>query len=296
MGISAAELSEALSSVVETTGKSVVRVEGSRRRPVSGIAWSKTQVITVAHGLEGDQTVMLSNGDATFKATVKGVDQTTDIALLELVDGELPAASFNDGESVKVGQLSLLLARPGETVRATSGIVSAVGRKPWRSVRGGEIDRWLEADAPHQPGFSGGALVGIDGRVLGMTSTALAQRTSLTIPTTTLKKVVAQLQSHGRVRQSHLGLSLQPVQLPDAVRTITDEEIGLLVLGVEAGGPAEKAGVFYGDTVLHLGDDSVKTLHDLYSYLRADRVGQTVPVKLYRNGKVEHVQVVLGAK
>ena len=139
-------------------------------------------------------------------------------------------------------------------------------------------------------------MVGLDGRVLGMTSTALARRTSLTIPTVTMKKVIAQLQSHGRVRQSHLGLSLQPVQLPESVRTITDEEIGLLVLGVEAAGPAEKAGVLYGDTVLHLGDDSVKTLHDLYSYLRADHAGQTVPVKLYRNGKVERLQVVLGAK
>ena len=97
-------------------------------------------------------------------------------------------------------------------------------------------------------------------------------------------------------RQSHLGLSMQPVQLPEAVRTITDEEIGLQVIGVEVGGPAEKAGILYGDTVLHLGDDSVKTLADLYAYLKSDRVGQTTTVKLYRSGKVERVQVVLGAK
>ena len=295
MGISAAELSETLSSVVETTGKSVARVEGSRRRPVSGIAWSSKHVITVAHGLEGDQQVMVSTGDATLKATVKGVDPTTDIALLE-VDGVLTPATFANGEGVKVGQLSLLLARPGETVRATSGIVSAVGRKAWRSASGGEIDRWLEADAPHQPGFSGGALVALDGQVLGMTSTGLMKRTSLTIPTLTLKRVVGQLEAHGRVRQSHLGLSMQAVQLPDAVRTVTDEEIGLLVLSVQAGGPAEKAGIAYGDTVLHLGDDSVKTLADVYAWLRADRVGQITPVKLYRQGKVEHVQVTLGAK
>lgn len=295
MGISANELSEALSSVVENTGKSVVRVEGSRRRPVSGIAWSSKYVVTVAHGLEGDHTVVVASGDSNFKATVKGVDVSTDIALLE-VDGALTPATFSDGEGVKVGHLSLLLARPGETVRATSGIVSALGRKPWKSIRGGEIDRWLEADAPHQPGFSGGPLVGLDGRVLGMTSTALMKHASLTIPTATLKRVVSQLEAHGRVRQSYLGLTLQPVQLPDAVRTITEEEIGLLVTGVETGGPGDKAGIVFGDTVLHLGDDSVKTLGDLYAYLKADHVGQVTTVKLYRNGKVDSVQVTLGAK
>jgi len=295
MGISASELSETLSSTVETVGKSILRVEGSHRRPVSGIAWSSKQLITVAHGLHGDEQVMVSSGEATFKATVKGIDPSTDIALLE-VDGTLTPATFSEGDGVKVGQLALLLARPGETVRATSGIVSAVGRKAWRSAAGGELDRWLEADAPHQPGFSGGALVALDGQLLGMTSTGLMKRTSLTIPTRTLKRVVGQLETHGRVRQSHLGLSMQPVQLPDAVRTITDEEIGLLVLSVQAGGPAEKAGITFGDTVLHLGDDSVKTLADVYMYLRSDRVGQTTTVKLFRQGKVEHVQVVLGAK
>ncbi len=295
MGISANELSEAMSFVVENTGKSVVRVEGSRRRPVSGIAWSSKLVVTVAHGLEGDRTVVVASGDSNFKATVKGIDASTDIALLE-VDGALTPATFSDGEGVKVGQLSLLLARPGETVRASSGIVSALGRKPWQSARGGEIDRWLEADARHQPGFSGGPHVGLDGRVLGMTSTGLMKHTSLTIPTATLKRVVSQIEAHGRVRQSYLGLSLQPVQLPDAVRTITEEEIGLLVTGVESGGPGDKAGIVFGDTVLHLGDDSVKTLGDLYAYLKADHVGQVTTVKRYRNGKVDSVQVTLGAK
>ena len=294
MPILGSELSEALAKAVESAGKSVVRVH-ARRRPFSGVAWSAHEVVTVHHGLEHAEEIGVSIDGAELKAKVKGRDPGTDLALLE-VDGALSPASFDDGSALKVGNLVLLLARPGETVRATSGIVSAQGKKPWRSWRGGEIDRYLETDAPHQPGFSGGPMVGLDGKVLGLTTTGLLRGTSLAVPTLTLKRVIAQLQQHGKVRSSYLGASLQPLQLPEDVRTATGEEVGLVVVAVEKGGPAELAGVVYGDTVLHLGDDTVKTLEDLYAYLRGDHVGQQVPVKLFRNGKVETLQLTLGAR
>lgn len=294
MPIAIADLSETLSAVVERTGKSVVRIEGGRRRAVSGLVWSPKQLVTVAHGLHGDTAQVTADG-RTLTARVKGRDETTDLALLE-VDEALPSATFDDGDSLKVGQLVLRLARPGESVRATSGIVSVVGRKAWRSRRGGEISFFLESDAPHQPGFSGGPLVDLEGRVLGLTSTGLLPGTSVSIPSATLRRVVTQLEQHGRVRRSHLGLRLQPVWLPDDVKTSTGEEVGLLVTGVEKGGPADRAGISYGDTVLHLGDDSVRTLEDLYLYLRADHVDQQVPVKVFRNGQVTTSQVTLGGR
>lgn len=295
MAISAVDLSDTFSSIVESTGKSVVRVEGARRRPTSGIVWNEKYVITAAHGVEHERAVVSADGK-DVEARVVGRDDGTDIALLEVSEA-FPAPRYEDGGALKVGQVVLLLARPGETVRATSGIVSALGRKPWRAGRrGGEIDRYLEADAPHQPGFSGGPLVALDGGVLGMTTSGLVRGTSLTVPTTTLRRVVEALSAHGKVRKSYLGLSMQPVQLPEPVKQATQEEIGLLVVAVEDGGPAAQAGVQYGDTLLHLGDDSVRTLHDLYAYLRSDRAGQQVPVKLYRNGQVQTLQLTLGAK
>jgi serine protease DegQ len=294
MSVPAGELSEVLASIVESTGKSVVRVQG-RRRPFSGIVWSANEVVTVHHGLEHDQDVTVGVDGAALKAKVKGRDPATDLALLE-IDGSLSAPKFDDGASLKVGNLVLLLGRPGQTVRATSGIVSAQGQKSWRSWRGGEIDRYLESDAPHSPGFSGGPLVGIDGQVLGLTTTGLLRGTSLAVPTPTLKRVIGQLQRYGKVRSSYLGISMQPLQLPDDVRKATGEELGLVVVAVEPGGPGEQAGILYGDTVLHLGDDTVKTLEDLYLYLRGDHVGQQVPLKLFRNGKVETVQITLGAR
>jgi serine protease Do len=293
MSIPAADLSTTLTTVVENVGKSVVRVEGAGRRSFSGIAWSPTNVITSARPIQRDEFSVFVE-DQEFKARVVGYDVGTDLALVS-VDGALTPATFSDAPA-KVGQLVLMLARPGLTVRATSGIISAVGHKPWRSQRGGEVERYLEADAPHQPGFSGGPLVSLEGAVLGMTSTALVRGTSLTVPTVTVRRVVEQLLTHGKLRKSWLGLSMQPVALPDEVQAVTGEELGLLVVQVAAGGPAEQAGIKYGDTLLHLGDDSVKTLEDLHSYLAGDHVGQAVPAKLFRGGKVEQLQVTLGVR
>ncbi len=294
MPVTGTELSETLSSLVESVGKSVVRVEGGRRQSASGLVIAPNRVVTVARAVHQEEVTVGLEG-ISLKARVKGYDVTTDLALLEL-DGSLPAATQDDGLHARVGQLVLKLARPGQTVRATSGIISAAGKTPWRTMKGGTIDRYLESDAPHHAGFSGGPLVGVDGTIFGLISTGILRGESLTIPGSTVKRVVAQLEAHGKVRRSYLGVEMQPVQLPDDVRATTGEEVGLLIMKVEKEGPAEKAGIQYGDTLLHLGDDSVKTLDDLTAWLRSDHVGQQVPAKLYRKGQVETVQVTLGAR
>jgi S1-C subfamily serine protease len=181
-------------------------------------------------------------------------------------------------------------------VRATLGIVSGRGNKPWRTPRGGEVDRFLESDAAHQPGFSGGPAVGLDGRVLGLSTSGLLRGQSVIIPTPTLRKVIPELEAHGAPRQSWLGVQMQPARVPDEVKAATGDEIGLVVLSVTKGGPADQAGIRYGDTLLHLGDENVKTLDDLYAYLRADHVGQTVPALLWREGKALTLDVTLQAR
>jgi S1-C subfamily serine protease len=295
MSNAVAALSQSLAGIVETTGRSVVRVEGHQRRPASGIVWDKNRVVTALHVVEGSDALVVVHEGKELKAKVKGKDATRDLALLE-VDGALPVAAFDDGEKLRVGNFVLHLARPGETVRATFGIVSGQGTKPWRTPRGGEVDRFLESDAPHQPGFSGGPAVGLDGRVLGLSTSGLVRGQSVIIPTPTLRKVLPQLEAHGTPRQSWLGVQMQPARVPDEVKAATGDEIGLVVLSVSKGGPADKAGIQYGDTLLHLGDDSVKTLDDLYGYLRADHVGQTVPAKVWRAGKVETLTITLEAR
>lgn len=293
MSSSIAEFSQSLSALVEQAAPSVVRVEGGRRRPVSGFVVAPHRIVTAAHGVVGGAPTVFVDG-RELPAKLKGRDDATDVALLE-IDAALPVLPLSSTPP-KVGALVLRLGRPGETVRATSGIVSAVGARPWVTGRGGKLERYLEADVAHRPGFSGGPLVSVEGAALGMTSSALVPGASVAVPAEALGRLAAQLEAHGRVRQSWLGASLKPLQLPDDVRTATGEEVGLLVLDVAKDGPAAQAGLRYGDTLLHLGDSSVRTLEDLYAFLRADHVDEVVPAKVFRQGVVETLQVRLGAR
>jgi hypothetical protein len=151
MPVSITDLSDALSTIVENTGKSVVRVDGGRRRSVSGVVWSPKQVVTVAHGVQ-QEAVTVSIGDQEYAARVKGRDESTDLALLEL-DEALPPATFDDGAAIKVGQLVLRLARPGETVRATSGILNYALNSPEPTVivaTEPNIIHQMQKAAPHK--------------------------------------------------------------------------------------------------------------------------------------------------
>lgn len=292
MSMTLQNVSEALSTLVETVGRSVVRVEGGGR-PASGIVFGPRAVVTLFRGERTAVEVVVEG--RSIKGTVKGVDEATGLALVTLEE-ELPVVELDDGGGAKVGQLVLRLGRPGETVRATSGIISALGRRPVR-LGATEFDRWLETDAPVRPGFAGGPVVSVAGAVLGLTAAGPGRGAGVvTIPTPTVRRVVASLEAHGRVRRSHLGVSLQPTSLPEAVRALTGDEVGLIVTAVEPGGPAERAGVAFGDTVLHLGDDSVRTLDDLMDWLRVDRGGVTTKIRLFRAGQVLELPVVLGAR
>jgi S1-C subfamily serine protease len=293
MANAAKEFSEGLARAVETAGSGVVRVEGGRRRPASGVVWAPGVVVTVDHAVGDGSDLKVDFGDGVARpATVAGRDASRDLAVLK-AEGGVPL-QWAELEGAKVGHLVLALGRPGKTVRATSGIISALSAGPWNVPGGAEVDRYLESDAPHSPGFSGGPLIDLDGRALGLNTSGLVRGLSIAIPFATVKKVVEQLLARGAVDRGYLGLSSQPVRLPEAVRTQTGEEVGLLVLGVEKDGPADKAGIVYGDTVLRLGPDHLRELGDLQAFLRAGHVGETVPVKLLRSGQVVDVSLTLG--
>ena len=291
------ELSESLASLVESVGKSVVRVTGRHRAASSGVVWEPGLVVTTHHGLEADVALSVDLGDGLERpATHLGSDPGTDLALLRIDPGQGSPARFDEGAGLKVGYLVLKLGRPGKTVRATAGIVSALGRNSWRTRSGSEISSYLETDAAPSPGFSGGPLLGLEGGVLGINTSGLLRGVSLTVPTATVRQVVASLLAHGRIRRGYLGVSSQPVHLPGDVQQATGEEVGLLILAVEPGGPADKAGLVFGDTVLRLGGDEVKDFGDLQAFLREDHVGQTVPLKILRSAVVKDLSITIGQR
>jgi S1-C subfamily serine protease len=299
------DLSDALAATVEIAGSSTVRVEARRRLPASGIVWSSDGVIVTAHHvIERDENISIglpdASGSQSVPGTLVGRDPTTDLAVLRVASSNVQASSlapptWAEPESLKVGHLVLALGRPGQTAQATLGIVSALGES-WRTPAGGQVEAYLQTDLVMYPGFSGGPLVDASGRVLGLNSSALLRGISIAVPAPTLRQVVETLLAHGHVRRGYLGVGAQAVRLPEALKGHVGQETGLLLISVEADGPAGRGGLLLGDTIVALEDQPVRHMDDLLALLSSDRVGTTVPVRIVRGGQVQEVTITIGER
>ncbi|MCA9864886.1 MAG: trypsin-like peptidase domain-containing protein [Anaerolineae bacterium] len=291
------ELSNGFASVVAQAGESVARVEGRRRGAASGIIWSGDGLLVTANHVvhrEDNLRVGLADGQ-TLEATLLGRDPSTDLALLKVTSSGLRPLDNAGEPEMSVGHLTLALGRPGRTVQATFGIISALGAQ-WRTPMGGQIDNYLQTDVVMYPGFSGGPLVGADGRLLGLNTSGLGQGVSLAIPTATIARVVESLQSHGRIRRGYLGVSTQRVRLPDELAGALGQKAGLLIISVEPGSPAAEAGMSLGDTIVTLGGKPVVRHEDLLAGLSGDVVGQKEVIQIVRGGQTQELTVKIGER
>ena len=290
-------LSDGLAAAVETAGQSVVRVDARQRMSASGIVWSADGLIVTAHHVvERDDEITIGLPDGTeATATLVGRDPTTDLALLRAAGANLTPPAWVEDADLRVGQLVLALGRPGNTMQATLGIVSALGES-WRTGAGGAIDRYVQTDVTMYAGFSGGPLVDVAGRVAGLNSSALLRGVSPAIPVATLRRVVDTLLAHGKVRRGYLGVSTQRIRLPGALAEKAGQETGLMIGQVVEGSPAEHGGLFLGDTIIGVAGEHVEDHDDLLSKLGGDRVGQAVPFSILRGGQVVDVSVVIGER
>ncbi len=294
-----ADLSEQLAQAVERAGASVVRVEARRRIGASGVAWSADGLILTAdHVLEQDEDLAVGLPDGRrVAATIVGRDPGSDLALLRAEAAGL--TPIERGATPRVGHLALIVARPGQSVETSIGVVNAV-EGPFRSRRGGRFDGVIRTDARFYPGFSGGALASTDALMIGLATSRFGAGTGagLGIPLATVDRVAASLLSHGRVRQGYLGVTSQRVPLPEALRTslALDQETGLMILGVESGGPAAQGGVLMGDVLLALGDQPIRHTEDLRAALGGERIGQQTPARVCRGGELRDLVVTIGER
>ncbi|MCB8944884.1 MAG: trypsin-like peptidase domain-containing protein [Ardenticatenaceae bacterium] len=291
------DLSAALAQTVADAGAGVVRVEGRRRIPATGIVWSADgTILTAHHVVSRDEGIQIGLPDGrSVAATLVGRDPSTDLAVLKAEAADLTPFTEANKQDVAVGHFVLALGRPGKTVQATLGIISALG-DGWRTMRGGQIDRYLQTDVVMYPGFSGGPLVNASGHLVGLNTSHLAQGVSLTIPTSTLARVADSLLAHGRVKRGYLGVSTQRARLPENLRGELGQKSGLMIVSVEADSPAENGGLTMGDTILAVADTAVHHHEDLLSQLTGDRVGTAVPIKILRGGKVQTLDVTIGER
>ena len=290
-------VSQALAKTVAAAGQSVVRVDGRRRMPASGIVWSAEGIIVTAHHVvqrNEDIMVGLPSGD-DVRAALVGRAPTLDLAVLRAEASGLVVPTWTQPGSLRVGHIVLALGRPGRTVQATMGIVSALG-EGWRTPPGGQIDRYLQTDVVMYPGFSGGPLVDASGQIAGLNSSALLRGISVTIPAPTVHRAVDALLEHGRLRQGYLGVASQPVRLPESLSVELGQETGLLLVSVEPGTPADRAGLVMGDTIVRFDGQPVRSLEDLLTLLSADRIGREVPVRVVRGGSLHSLTVVPGER
>jgi serine protease DegQ len=286
------ELSNDIAGLVEKASASVVRVDARRGRAGTGIAWDKDLVLTANHVVEQEEEIEVSVGDKSSKATLAGRDPATDLALLKVEGLSAPAMPRGKVGDLKPGQIVIAIGRPGG-LKATFGTISAVSSS-WRGWRGSEIEHLIQTNAPLYPGFSGGPLVDVEGRVVGMNSWVFGRGDGRAIAMDVAERVVASLRADGRVKRPYLGIGTQQVALPEVVKGKVGQESGLLVITVDPRSPADRAGIMQGDTLVGLDGATVASLDDLYARLRTLKVGAVGTVKVIRGGEAKELPVTVG--
>jgi len=286
------DLSDDIAALVEKASKSVVRVDARRGRAGTGIVWDNGLVLTANHVVEQEDEIQVVVDDKSTKATLVGRDPATDLALLKVEGLSAPAMARAKVEDLKPGQIVLAIGRPG-SLKATFGTISAVSSS-WRGWRGSEIEHLIQTNAPLYPGFSGGPLVDVDGRAVGMNSWVFGRGDGRAVAMDVAERVVASLKADGRIRRPYLGIGTQEVALPEPVKAKAKQDSGLLIVAVEPQSPADKAGLMQGDTLVALNGTTTSSLEDLYSGLRMAKVGATQTVRVVRAGELKDLQVTVG--
>jgi S1-C subfamily serine protease len=290
-----ASLSDDLAAAVQRAGRWVVAVHGRRRFPASGIAWRADQVLTAAHVLERDTDLSITAPDGTqHQARLVGRDSSSDLAVLSLPTASLEPADRAEPATPRPGHVTLAVGRPATPEPIASfGAVSSVGGA-WRTSQGGLLDAYIRADVALLPGLSGGALVNASGQLLGMLSAHLAGGDPVAIPVSTLDGIVQRIVSGGTLRRAYLGVSTQPVELQELLRSRLgiQQTAALMLLGLEPGAPAERDGLLLGDILLSIGGRVTEDGEALQMALGPSAISTPTSIRIIRGGELREVNVV----
>lgn len=297
-------LSEAMVRAVDCAAASTVHVDARKQHGASGIAIQPDLILTANHVVERSSDIRISLPDGSQTgARVVGRDPATDLCLLQLERAAaFPAAAA--AQEARVGQIVMALGRPegggpasGEGIQASLGVVGAVGG-PLRTNRGGLLEWFIRTDAIPYPGFSGGPLVDGEGHVLGINTSGFAPGASLAIPAAAAWRAAESLRQYGRIRRAYLGIRSQEVELPPGASELLGREqpTGLLLVGVERGQPAERAGLMVGDILTGMDDHPVTDHDSLLARLSGDAAERTLLIEVLRGGRLARVSVAPGER
>jgi S1-C subfamily serine protease len=281
------DLSAALVGLIAQAVPGLASVHTGRWRS-SGFVWRPGLIVTADEALpeDGQLTVTLAGGD-TVAARLVGRDSSTDVALLRFDRSDLPPVSLA-ASGVATGALAIAVGAQGGMPTAALGVVSRVAG-PWRSVRGGEIDARIELDLRLRQSAEGGLALNAAGQAIGMAVFGPRRRV-LVIPSATIERVAAKLESHGRIPRGYLGLGLQPVALEGG------DGSGAMVMSVDPQGPGAAAGIHQGDIIVAWNGEPIRHVQSLLQALGPDSVGQTVTLGLRRSGESKQVSLTIAER
>jgi len=257
-------------------------------------------IVTNNHVIDdADEVTVVLNDKREFEAKVVGTDETTDIALLKIDAGNLPIIKFGNSEMLKLGEWVLAVGNPFNlTSTVTAGIVSAKNRSIGINQADMSIEAFIQTDAAVNPGNSGGALVNMNGELVGI-NTAIASQTgsysgySFAIPSSIVEKVVSDLKQYGRVQRAILGVNIGDVNAEVAKKYDLDKIEGVFVGGTTPDSGAKEAGIKEGDVILSVDDVVVNSPAQLQEQIGKHRPGDIVKVLIKRDNKPKQFNVTL---
>jgi len=311
-------IDRAVQAVAESVRPSVVHmdvIDGGEGRPSrsNGSGWvfdSRGHIVTNAHVVRGARRIRVEfpSGLAEVGRLV-AVDPYTDIAVVRVPEtaGVVPLQRAS-GQSVSQGQRAYAFGSPfGFKFSMSEGIVSGLGRAPGAAASFGGFTNFIQTDAAVNPGNSGGPLVDIAGRVIGMNVAIATGRDtqgttegdsagiSFAIPLETIESVVPQLIESGRVARGYLGVTFPRADTMDSVNLGSGEVVsGIRVSSVVEGGPSDRAGLREGDLIVRLEDQPIKDFEVLRSIVGGTEAGEDLPVTVVRDDELLELTVTLG--
>ncbi|MEP6849975.1 MAG: DegQ family serine endoprotease [Acidobacteriota bacterium] len=258
-------------------------------------------ILTNYHVVEGAEKITVATNDnKTFEAKVVGSDQPSDLAVLKIEAQNLPFLSLGNSDNVRVGDIVLAIGNPlgiGQTV--TAGIISAKGRRT--GLSDGSFEDFLQTDAPINRGNSGGALVNLNGELIGINSQILspggAQGGNIgigfSIPSNMAKTVMEQLLKDGKVHRGMLGINIQNISDDTAKALELKSTTGVLVSNVQSGSAADKAGVKRGDIITEINGEKIEDSNVLRNKVAGTAPGTSIKLMIVRDGNPREVTATL---